>query len=62
MRQNAKPRGVRDIVVTLTVNVAARDAFTFTLAGGGGQVAPMGAPVQLSAAVPVNPPPPMARA
>ena len=51
---------VREVVVTLTVNVETVAAFTFALTGTE-QVAPLGAPVQLSEAVPLNPPPPMAR-
>lgn len=51
---------VLDIVVTLTVNVEAEAAFTITLEGTE-QVAPRGAPVQLSEAVPLKPPPPMLR-
>jgi hypothetical protein len=51
---------VRDVVVTLTVNVEAEVALTFTVAGGE-QLAPWGAPVQLNEAVPLTPPPPIAR-
>jgi hypothetical protein len=46
------------VVVTLTVTVEATVALTLTLAGTE-QVAPVGAPVQLSVAVPPTPCPPI---
>jgi hypothetical protein len=49
---------VRDVVVTETLNGVAVLAFMFTL-DGTEQVAPVGAPVQVSEAVPLNPTPPM---
>jgi hypothetical protein len=51
---------VRDVVVTVTLNVEAEVAVTFTV-GGGEQIAPLGAPVQLSETIPAKPPPPIAR-
>jgi hypothetical protein len=49
---------VRDVVVTETLNGVAVLAFMFML-DGTEQVAPVGAPVQVSEAVPLKPAPPM---
>ncbi len=56
LRSNAAP--LRAMVVTLTVNVDAVVALTFSLLGRE-QVAPVGAPEQVNAAVPLNPLPPI---
>jgi hypothetical protein len=50
-------RIVRDVVLTFTLNVEAEVALILTLAGTE-QVAPTGAPVQPSDAVPPTPSPP----
>ena len=50
---------LRAVVVTMTANVEGEVALTFTVAGTE-QLAPVGAPVQLSVAVPLNPVPPIA--
>jgi hypothetical protein len=60
-RDNPGDRSIprlRDVVVTLTVKVAGTLAFTFSVAGTE-QVAPFGKPVQLNAATPPIPLPPI---
>jgi hypothetical protein len=49
---------VRAVVLTMTVNCVAVTASTVSLAGSE-HTAPFGAPVQVSVAVPLKPPPPM---
>ena len=49
---------IRAVVVTVTVNFEAVTASTFSLAGSE-HSAPLGAPVQVSDALPLRPPPPM---
>ena len=49
---------VREVVLAVTLKVAGLAASTFMVAGTG-QEAPLGAPVQVSAAVPLIPAPPM---
>jgi hypothetical protein len=50
---------VREVVVTATVNGEALVALTFTLAGETEHIAPLGAPVHVSVAEPLHPPPPI---
>ena len=49
---------IRAVVLTVTVNFEAVTASTFSLAGSA-HSAPFGAPVQVSDAVPLSPPPPI---